>query len=756
MEGRAAHLVRAAGELVLAALATGVVAKISSEPSGREDPLRTTLLALPLVVLALAWIHRWGVLQGARRLSSRLRATHAAGAAVLALLILGRGALDLPLDAPVLAAAGVLLLGHWTYRQVLAFRPLLGHSLPARPSALFFWLPLAVYLALAPWTTGQRQPDGDEPFYLLVTHSLAYDLDADLTNDYAEESWRAFMERPLEPQFGDPVGPGGELYSRHNELLPLALAPAYRVAGKAGALVMMAALTALLAWLALRLAAAYFPQQPGPALVAWALLALTPPLLLYSSQVWAEVPAALLAAVALDRILQLRHRKPGAWELALGIALPLVLLPILKIRFMLLALPLLLLAWLYGRGLRKRLVPLGILLGVVGLAILWFNQQRFGNPLKIHTVEELALHERHGADYLEGALGLFFDSAFGLFWAAPIWLLVVPAVIWLARRREILGRDLVITALPFLLVVTPRGEWYGGWSPPFRYGLFMLPLLALALIPLLARRRSAGARGLLAALAVLTTAATVLWLAVPGWTYNFADGRTYLLDHLARMTGSDVARFFPSSVRPRLATWLWPPLLTAAAALLWWFPRHRPRRLGAARALAVALVLGAFALVPVAAARWPTHVVEVEDAQVLHRGGHPHPSRWSIERTRWRGGWTLRPGESLSAPVVPGGEAVTLVIHGQPIRNHPGSLNLEIRAGEKLLTVWGPGGDRQWGAVQLGPYAWPRGEALNLTVRGAAAPPESTPAPLPNGLVLDRVELLWNSALPLRRGGSSP
>src|SRR4029079_9013185 len=172
-------------------------------------------------------------------------------------------------------------------------------------------------------------PDGDEPYYLLITHSLAHDFDADLTNDYAEGTWRHFMSRPLSPQPGDPRGPHGENYSRHNELLPLVLVPAYAAAGLPGALATMAAFTAALAWMVLRLAGRYFPERPGESLASYAIVAFSPPLLLYSYQVWVEVPAALLAAVALDRVLA-----PGGWgwKKWLGVGLPILLLPLLHIR----------------------------------------------------------------------------------------------------------------------------------------------------------------------------------------------------------------------------------------------------------------------------------------------------------------------------------------------------------------------------------------------------------------------------------------
>src|SRR4029077_446183 len=167
----------------------------------------------------------------------------------------------------------LLVLACRVARQTRALRPLLGERLPKRPAILFFFLPLTVYLAILPWSASHRQPDGDEPFYLLVTHSLAYDFDADLTNNYAHGDWRYFMDRPIGPQPGDPVGAHGERYSRHNELLPMALAPAYRLAGKMGAFATMALMSAALAWLTLRLARHYYPGLPGEALAVWALVA---------------------------------------------------------------------------------------------------------------------------------------------------------------------------------------------------------------------------------------------------------------------------------------------------------------------------------------------------------------------------------------------------------------------------------------------------------------------------------------------------
>ena len=709
----------------------GLLRALSLAPG---DPFRGTLLVLPLILAALAWVHRRSVRQGALPLDRAGTAGELGALGVLALLIAIRPHLSLGRAEDVLAAGLLLVLGHRIFRQVRALRPLLGDRVPDWPSAAFFLLPLAAYLAILPWSTFHRQPDGDEPYYLLITHSLAYDFDADLTNNYAQGDWRHFMDRPIEPQPGDPVGPGGELYSRHNEALPMILAPAYRIAGKTGALAVMAAFTAALAWATLRLARRYVPDRPGEALAVWALAAFTPPLLLYSYQVWVEVPATLLLIVALDRILGFDGRR-WDWAEWLGIGLPVLLLPLIKMRFMLIAVPLVAMAWWYSGRPRKPILILAALLSALGAGMLLYNHILYSNPLKIHSWEEIDPQRHTWLHYLQG-LGLLWDTAFGLFGCAPIWMLLLPAVLLLLARRNRLLVHLAVLSAPYLLIVAPRIEWYGGWSPPFRYALIALPLLALALVPLLSGRQGPGARALIAGLAALTLALTLVWVVVPGWTYSFANGRTYPLDHLSERLGEDLARFFPSSVRPRPATWIWPPVSLGLVALAWWLPSRRRSWEGAGLA-GVALVIAGAAALPVVAARMPTRTVEIEDTQVWKSGGHVHPDLWIIERARHRGGWVLRINETLEAPVNPGGPKVTIELQGELVRNQPVPFRLDIRAGDRLLAIWTPGRSRVWEKVVLGPFDWPAGAPLVLAAYGPH-PPGAL-----NGAILDRVDFHW-------------
>ncbi len=720
-------------------------------PLAPDSPFRGTLLILPWILAAFAAIHRWSVRNGAERLGRGGTAAELAALGLLVLLIPALPHLNLGKAEIVVAAGMLLVLAHRIYRQVRAFRPLLGDRVPAWPSPVFFLLPLAAYLAIMPWSTAHRQPDGDEPYNLLITHSLAYDFDAELRNNYADGDWRHFMSRPITPQPGDPVGPGGELYSRHNEALPLVLAPAYRIAGKMGALAMMAAFSAALAWMTLRLARRYVPGHPGEALAAWALVAFTPPLLLYSYQVWVEVPATLLLMIALDRILGYNSSGGRRWDWAewIGIGVPVLLLPLIKMRFMLIACPLVAMAWWYGGRPRKPIFILSGLLSGLGAGILLYNRILYSNPLKIHSWEEIDPQRHTWLSYLNGGSGLLWDTAFGLFASAPLWMLLLPAVLLLIVRKDRLLVHLLVLSAPYLLIVAPRTEWYGGWSPPFRYALIALPLLGLVLVPLFARgwtgggeprQINPGARALIAGLGALTLALTLVWVVVPGWTYSFADGRTYPLDHLSARLGEDLTRFFPSSARPRPATWIWPPVSLALVALVWWWPAGKSRRdprKDTAALLGVAAVIAGAAMLPVAAGRLPTRTVEMEDPQVWKSGGHVHPDQWIIERTRHRGGWVLRVGETLKAPVNPGGPKARIVLHGELVRNQPVPFRMDIRAGDRLLAVWTPGRNRVWEAVELGPFDWPPGAPLVLAAYGPH-PPGAL-----NGAILDRVDLTW-------------
>ena len=714
-------LLELVGGLAVAALAERLLPALSS------PGLRATLVLAPVPVVLFAALGRLAP-------RGRARAWELVAAAAWVLLALRHDALGLPGSAGLVAAFGFVLVGWRAARLALALRPRLARRGRALDLTPFVLLPAAVYLAILPWTATARPPDGDEPYYLLLAHSLAEDGDVDLADEYRDQAWRRFTSQRIEPQPGDPVGPGGEVFSRHEPLLPLLLAPAYGAAGVFGARLLMLALAALAAGRLLLAALA----QPGVtargAFRAWALFAFAPPLLLYSSQIWVEVPALLAVTMVIEARARLRaargHARLADW---LRLALPLALLPLLKLRLLLVAAPL---ALLVVAGLRRsRRLQLALAGGfavlVVGLLIV--NQVAYGNPLKMHSVEELALGRVPLERILRGGVGLLFDCAFGLLAAAPIWLLAVPALAGLVGRLEPLCLELAAFA-PYLVAVASRREWYGGWSPPFRYGLVALPVLALAVARLLSRRSPAPGRALAAALAGASAATALAVLVVPGWSYNLANGSSHLLDTIGRRFPGDLVRFFPSAVRPREATWLVPLALVALALTFFALRARRPRR---ATAAGVAGLLAGWALLIVAAHRLPTRWVELEDPWVIKRGGLLHPELWVIDRTRFPGGWVLTEGAEAVARPIPGGRTARLAVDWSYIRNSAAPLALAIEVGDRVVARLSGGEPGTWQRTELEPVDFPAGAALRFRVE---APPGAVAT---NGFVVDRAEITW-------------
>lgn len=652
---------------------------------GPPSPLRSTAIVLPLIAVLLRWIGlRLEIEPGPGSLA------RSAAATVLWLFASLRGTLDLPAGGPdstipgvatidaLWVAMGAILLFSQVIALVAGLRRTPGTRWP------FFFIPLLVYAALLPWSTQQRPPDGDEPWVLLLTHSLVHDFDLDLTNNYQRGDSVTILGRELGPQAGDPIARNGSQSSRHNALLSMVLAPFYLLAGVGGALFAICCLTAATTFLTYRLGRQLFPDHRDEAILAWATLAFTAPLLIYSYQAWTEVPAALLLLAALNLAVQpapTTDRHAVLRSVAL-IAL-LVLMCLLKLRFAPVAGSAMVIAW-WAPGIRRRHISaLGIafLAGLAAVAMI--NQYQWGNPLKYRNGEALILWEMPAADFFRGTLGLFFDSAFGLFLVAPIWLILVVALPRLWRVRPGLFAALVTLVLPYLIFIVPRGRWYGDWSPPFRYPLVLLPLLALAAIPILRDRQRPGPRVLATALMIFTALLSLAWIVVPGMTYSLADGTSTLLRWLNFTTSLDVGRFFPSYLRPRLASWLWPPIAILVVTLLWKWPLRLPRP----RLIGSLLAGASLAALSLGVQMKPTRIIEVEDTWVKKNTGAPWPDQWNPARASFQGGWGFYVDTVMEARVVPGSGSFEVNVYsryrGDETVDRP--MRLEISAGDQVV-----------------------------------------------------------------------
>ena len=162
-------------------------------------------------------------------------------------------------------------------------------------------------------------------------------------------------------------------------------------------------------------------------------------------------------------------------------------------------------------------------------------------------------------------------------------------------------------------------------------------------------------------------------------------------------------------------------------------------KLRAALRIGSALLLAALAAIPLAAHRVPTHVIELEDSHVDKAGGELYPEAWVPYRPRFRGGWRMVAGDSVSMPIVAGGTrlAIDVELMVAAGTDEPGQLSL--RTADRELAVRSIDAVRGWQTVTFHGLEWADGAtlAVRLVSRDLDSDAEST-------VILDRVTLLWD------------
>lgn len=482
----------------------------------------------------------------------------------------------------------------------------------------------AIVFAFVVATQMRTPPDGDEPFYLLITESLVHDHDLDLANQYRDIAHSATRRPDLEPQFGDPVGPHGEQFSRHEPFLPVLLAPGFVVAGLPGALATIAIFGVLLVRQTIRLCEDE-GLEDATIRALFPLFAFAPPVVFYAARIWPEVPGALAFVEALRGVRQHRPKR----------AIPaLFFFGLLKIRFVLIC-AVLVLALLrdYKRQVRTILRSRYVLLAAIVIVPLVVVFLITGNALNVHSARELQPYSL--IQYEVGFFGLMLDGMSGLLFQAPFYLLGIFAVLyWRAAPGAFkIG---VIAALPYVISLIPRSEWHGGWSPPLRYIVVFMPLLFLGACSLATKRRIAA---FLATAALWTIGLTIHGLAFPWRLFHIESGENFAGEWLSTLYAADFSRIFPSFIRINDAAFV-ASIAFVVVLILVRFVRV-PQWI-VAPLLAIALV-AAFVN-----ARHPAANIEFEDAHVIHDGGEIYPDIYTVARFFHRSGWKIDRGQSLS------------------------------------------------------------------------------------------------------------
>ncbi len=419
-------------------------------------------------------------------------------------------------------------------------------------------------------THGTFAGTGDEPHYLAIAHSIAFDGDFDLANNYGANE-PLIGGGVLRPEAHVQPGLDGVARPVHDVGLPLVFAPVVRVAVPvANALtrivpestmrrvrlnppvlyrqllsLAMIALAAVLAGLLFDALVA-LGASARAAFGTAALLMLSPPLLIFSVLFFTEFLSALLCFLVFYRICLLDTRGTAPWWW-LGCATGFLFL--LHARNIGLTIPLTALALHRLRDPLRRREAAAFALGVCALVAVRtaFNYAFWGTLVS-------SPHARFAGwpgwatligETTTRMIGLLVDQEFGVLIYAPVYALALWGSSALMKTRRDVALSVFLTAgLYVALIICPLTNvhgWTGGWNPAARFLTPIAPLLGLLVFA-----------GLRAAPQPIVVAAVTLQIAISAYAWqhpkvlwNDGDGRAAFCEEL----GARVCGYLPSLAR---------------------------------------------------------------------------------------------------------------------------------------------------------------------------------------------------------------
>jgi hypothetical protein len=352
-------------------------------------------------------------------------------------------------------------------------------------------------------------PAGDQAHYELESIGLAYDQTRDMTANYSDRSRYELVFKNFafkQEANGSYVGEanryksGGELVLPENVGLPLLLTPAVPWA-KIGKLpgqkngrwpwnVEIIFFAALAAQLLYRMLTRVRPNRPRLVAAVWASIVFSPPMVIYASSVYPEIPAALLALIAVNSLSQ----PPTRRTLLVG-GCASALMPWLQVRYLPIAALLVLglavrqlaavprgerLIGAQVRSVAWTIAPFLLSLLVMGIAFEhWYGSPWPTAPYRLPQTRVFTPHTL-SASWVALA-GAFWGTARGWLPYAPVAILALASIGYTLRRYRAWTLFGLLVAGVYLLNLTIQGS-SPGFSFAGRFEVILMPFAALPLV----------------------------------------------------------------------------------------------------------------------------------------------------------------------------------------------------------------------------------------------------------------------------------
>jgi hypothetical protein len=425
-----------------------------------------------------------------------------------------------------------------------------------------------LYLATSFWyVQSASPPSGDEPHYLVISQTLLKYHSLDVMRDYTNGDYRSFYPMTIDPHVTH--NERGQLLPIHAIGGPILWLLPYYFWGRLGAVLCMTVVSLLVIYNIYALLVTMQIRKRYALLVSLA-FALGSPLYIYAHLLFIEPFAALAGVYVLRKVFA--HRITFVDGTLSSILLG--LLPWIHIRFALVEAPLFF-AFLYRLYLQNKLGNLKqyicYLLPVTVLLLLFelYNYKVWGTLSP--AANELNDNDKPFVllPFIP-LLGISFDQEYGLLINFPLFVFFLSGIVLTWKKKFMAYHVLMlIVSVPYILVFTTFRNWSGGWCPPARLILVLLPMYAFYIAYALEQMENILAHFVFMLLTLYGFAYNLLSLSPPLRGFNSGSGRNQTIMDIQVFSHS-ITSYLPSVFLPHQTRlfMLWIGVFAAIALLL--------------------------------------------------------------------------------------------------------------------------------------------------------------------------------------------
>ena len=411
---------------------------------------------------------------------------------------------------------------------------------------------------------------GDELHYLLISHSLLYDRDFELSNNIINKDC-LFFHTSEELASHSIKSKNGKFYSKHGVGLPVLVLPAYALGKGLSSLfsepflnkfnltksmlcykvvsLFIIFLTCLLI-INLYLLCYQYTQSKYYSLYIAFLTAFCSPILFYSNQIFTEIPTALIMIYILRRYSK-KSQFQNLYSLLL-VSAGIAFLPWLHFKYVLFSFIIsLFLMKKFMRLRTKKIIMISFFLPTLFSLILLGVYQLIGVPI-VHSHAGFRL----SVNAINGLLGLLFDQEFGLLIYSPIFIFAILGLSKLYRNRKDIFYFIIINSLGIYFVSGFYEHWHGGWCPPSRYLIPVIPLISILLFSVIQNYKSNIFKWVFRLILCYNLLSSLILWYKPMLLWNYGDGSSRLFEYYSNFFKLNLSKCFPSFIKPDISSYL--------------------------------------------------------------------------------------------------------------------------------------------------------------------------------------------------------